>query len=267
MSNEPDITMATLLKKAPLLLLGRMEILALLSILYGIIVGVVVFPIVQALQPIINGSDVDGAEIMNNIGNQLPVTVLFSLLINSALLIPITRLLVDSEPFEGGLKMFFKRFGRIFTLQVTAVALFLVFIFAMSIVLGILSAILPQSLIFIVTLAALIGGLMVIFTVMNVAIVGEAIDSQTSLIIAWNMIRPLIIPLAAAYGAIKVVTIAASLLLSIMLNGLLGSFDLPWLPTMIGQAFSFTAQILHFAACLWATQAIMKQRNNGAKQP
>lgn len=256
--------MATLLKKAPLLLLGRMEILTLLSILYGIIVGIVTFPIMQALQPIISDPEVNVAEIMENIGGQLPVTILFSLLINSVLLIPITRLLVDSEPFEGGTSKFFTRFSRIFALQVTAVALFVLFIFAMSLVLGIISAILPQAFVLIVAMAAGFIGLLVIFTVANVAIVGEAIDSRTSLIIAWNMIRPLIMPLAAAYGAIKVASMLLSSLAALLFGTLLASFDLPWLPTMIDQAFGFAAQILHFAACLWATQAILKQRNNGA---
>lgn len=267
MKSETDITMMTLLKKAPLLLLGRLEILLLLSILFGIIAGVVTFPVVQALQPLVTTpEDVDVAEIMSNLGNKLPLTLLISLLINSALLIPITRLLVNSEPFEGGLKKFFTRFSRIFALQVTAVAIFLVFIFTMSIILGILSAILPQALILIIAIIAGIGGLLAIYTVTNVAIVGEAIDSQTSLIIAWRMIRPLLVPLAGAYAAIKVASMLLSSITTLLIGSLLSGFDLPWLPTMIDQSFGFAAQIVHFSACLWATQAIMKQRKNGANQ-
>ena len=267
MSLKSDVTMATLLKKAPLLLLGRLEILLLLSILFGIIAGVVTFPVIQALQPIVTTPDeVDVAEIMGNIGDQLPITLLISLLINSALLIPITRLLVDSEPFEGGFKKFFTRFSRIFALQITAVALFLVFIFTLSIILGILSAILPQALILIIAIAAGIGSLLVIYTVTNVAIVGEAIDSRTSLIIAWHMIRPLLVPLAGAYAVIKVAAMLLSAITTGIIGALLAGFDLPWLPTMIDQSFGFAAQIVHFSACLWATQAIMKQRKNGANQ-
>ena len=259
--------MATLLKKAPLLLLGRLEILLLLSILFGIIAGVVTFPVIQALQPIVTTpDDVDVAEIMESLGNKLPVTLLISLLVNSALLIPITRLLVDSAPFEGGFKKFFTRFSRIFAVQITAVAIFLVFIFTISILLGILSAILPQALILLIAVIAGLGSLLVIYTVTNVAIVGEAIDSQTSLITAWHMVRPLLVPLAGAYAVIKVVSILLSSIVAGILGSLLASFDLPWLPTMIDQSFGFAGQIVHFAACLWATQAILKQRNNGANK-
>ncbi len=267
MTTQTDITMTTLLKKAPILLLGRLEILLLLSILFGIIAGVVTFPIVQAFEPIITSpDDVDVAEIMGDLGNKLPMTLLISLLINSALLIPITRLLVDAEPFEGGLKKFFTRFSRIFALQITAVAIFLIFIFTISILLGLLSAILPQDFILIIAVIVGIGGLLVTYTVVNVAIVGEAIDSQTSLITAWHMIRPLLVPLAGAYAVIKVASMLLSAIVTGITSTLLAGFDLPWLPTMIDQSFGFAAQIMHFAACLWATQAILKQRNKGADQ-
>ncbi len=255
-----------MLRKAPLLLLGRVEILFLLSVLYGIISGVLTFPIVQALQPVISDPEIDIAEVMNTIGNQLPVTILLSLLINSALLIPITRLLVDSEPFDGGMSKFLVRFSRIFALQVTAVALFLVFIFIMSIVLGILSVAIPQALILTIAMALGIVGFVVIMTVTNVAIVGEAIDSKTSLIIAWHMIRSLIVPLATAFAAIKVASMMLSTLVALLLGALFASFDLPWLASMVDQAFGFAAQIFHFAACLWATQAILNGRKNGANK-
>ena len=266
LSNNTEITMMSLLKKAPLLLLGRLEILLLLSVLYGILAGVVTYPVFEAIRPIISEPDADASAIIDSLGAQLPVTILVTMLINSALLIPITRLLVDSEPFEGGIKKFLTRFSRIFVLQLTAIALFLAFIFAVSLLLGILSVAMPQALMIIVAVAAGFVGLLVIYTVANVAIVGEAIDSPSSLMLAWHMIRPLIVPLAAAYGAIKILSMILSTLVSLVFGGLLSSFDIPWLPTMIDQAFGFAAQILHFGACLWATQAIMHQRKKNDGQ-
>ncbi len=265
MSSKPKITMFYLLNKAPLLLLGRLEVLFLLALLNGIITGVVLFPLSQALQPIADQSEVDVSQIADSIGGQLPLMVLTILFINSALLIPITRLLVDSAPFEGGLKKYLIRFSRIFALQISAVALFLLFLLVSSVILGILSAIIPQQLIVLIAIATIVIALLCIFTVTHVAIVGEAIDSRTSLPIAWAMIRPLLFPLAAAFGVIKITSLLLSGLLTFLLGGLVTSFGMPWLPTMIDQTISFAAQILHFAACLWATQSILKQRNGSSE--
>ena len=270
LTDTSKVTMTSLLKKAPLLLIGKMEVLLLLSTLYGIIAGVAMFGITRALQPIIANPDIDVVEakaILETVGDRLPVTALIILLVNSALLLPFMRLLVDAVPFEGGWKKFFVRFGRIFALQITALALFLAFLITLSIIFGILSVILPSTALLVIVLTLAFAGMLTIFTVAHVAILGEAIDSRTSLILAWHMIRPLIMPIAAAYGAIKITSMLLSSFITMILAGLVATFDLIWLPSMIGEAIGFAAQILHLAACLWATQAIMNQRKNNRDQP
>lgn len=264
MANENEMTMASLLRKAPLLLLGRLEILLLLSLLYGIVTTIITFPVIEALRPIISDKEANIQAIFEGLGAQLPFTVLLSMLFNAILLIPITRLLVDEAPFEGGANKYLTRISRIFVLQVTALAFFIVALMVMSVILAIFSAILPQSLALIIGVTAVFILLLTMYAVLNVAIVGEAIDSPTSLVIAWNMIKPVLMPLAAAFGAIKIGTTILAMLITLIASNILSSFELPWLSTVVDQSFGFAGQILHFSACLWATQAIMNKRNEDA---